>query len=114
MDDSASRGVFDGSYTLIGSELVPVAEPTDITGVTNQGTGQDGTDTVEVRQRRARRPNCVLDPLVGHLQLSVESHIVEQLVGQVISDLLHRSHWIEVIDQPHGVRSVELLGGSPR
>jgi hypothetical protein len=36
VDDPASRGVFDGGCTCIGGELIPVGEPTDVTGVADQ------------------------------------------------------------------------------
>jgi hypothetical protein len=52
---------------------------------------------------------------VGHLQLNIQSlQIVELLVGQVIPGPLHWNDRVEVIEQPHGVRSVEFLGDSAR
>ena len=51
MDDPSSRGALDGGHTGIGGELVPVGEPTDVTGVTDQSAGQDGPDAIEIGQR---------------------------------------------------------------
>ena len=113
MDDAATGRQLDGGHTGIGGELVAGGEPPDITGVADQFTGQDGTDPIELGQRRARSLHCCLDPPVGLLQLHVESlHVVEQLVGQVIAGLFHRSDRFKVIQQPQSVRSVEFLGNS--
>src|ERR1700676_1052013 len=113
VDDPTTGGQLDGSYSGIGGELVPGGEPTDIPGVADQLTGQDGTDAVELGQRGPRGPNGSLDALVGLLQLHVESpHVVKQLQGQVVAGLFHRGHRIEGTEQPHRVRSVEFLGDS--
>jgi hypothetical protein len=114
MDDSPSGRVLDGSHTGIGGELIPVGEPADISGVADEGGRQDGADAIDVRQRGPRGPHCVLDPLVGGLQLGIEAlHIVKELVGQLVSGPFHRGDRIEGIEEAHGVRSVEFLGDSP-
>jgi hypothetical protein len=48
-------------------------------------------------------------------QLGIKAlHVVEELVGQLVSDPFHRGDRIEIVEQPHGVRSVEFLGDSAR
>jgi hypothetical protein len=41
VEGPAPGGVLDGSHSGIGGELVPVGEPRDVAGVTDQRTGQD-------------------------------------------------------------------------
>ena len=91
MHDTATRGPFDRGGAVVGGEQIPVGEPSNVAGVTDQMRGEDRADAIDLGQRRARCFDGDTDPAVRLLQLGVEpADVVEKLEGEVVADLLGR------------------------
>ena len=64
VDSPTARRQLDWRDAGIGGELVPTREPTDVTRVADELTGQDRAHAIEIGERGARRLDSRPDPLV--------------------------------------------------
>lgn len=111
MRDPAAGGHLDGRGAVVGGELIAVGEPAHVTRVADERARDDRADPKDVGERRVRRRDRDPDPLVGVLELLIETtDIREELAGEVESDMLDRRGRLHVVEERLGVGNVELLG----
>ena len=115
VNDPAARGELDRCRPVVGGEGIAVSEPANIAGIADELRGDDRTDSVDLSERGARCLHGDSDPPVRLLGLLVESaHVVEELEGQVVADLLDGVVGRDVGQEPFAIRNVHFLGDSAR
>jgi hypothetical protein len=84
MDVVVARGGLDRSGAVIGSEVVAAGEAADVVDVTEYGRGDDGSDAVDLGQRRLGRSDGTGNaPFQVSVLLVDAVQIRNQIVGQL-------------------------------
>ena len=111
MNRSSTGGELDRSCAGVRSEVITIAEPTDVTGVADQDRRSHWTNSEQVGHRCRRCGNSRTDPFVRQLQLDVEpTNVVEEIVGQVVADLLDSSCRCDAGKERRCVGNVDFTG----